>query len=90
MKPVAANAFDREISPTAANSTNRLYGPSGEMRYLVMLGMQGGGQKGVVVTSATGDGAAEEALRLNPGWKCVYVGPATDAPPNVAEAAITA
>lgn len=90
MKPVPADAFAREISPTAANAQNRLYGPSGEMRYLVILATQGGGQKGEVVTAATGDDAAAAAVAKHPGWKCVYVGPAADAPSDVSDAMLAA
>lgn len=83
MKPVAADAFARETSPTAANSTNRLFGPSGAMDYLVILAMSGGAQKPVKVNAATGDDAAAIALGKNPGWKVGFVGPFTDAPPAI-------
>ncbi len=87
MRPAEPGEFDRQISPTAASVSNRLFGTSGEMRYLVLLSSSGG-QKGTVVTASTGDSAAEQALQRNPGCKVVFVGPATDQPPVIeAEAA---
>ena len=75
-------ATAREVSLTAATVGKPLFPTSGEMKYLVLLGGQGG-QKGTVVTAATGNEAADRALALNPGWKVVYVGPAADAPPAI-------
>jgi hypothetical protein len=75
----------RKISPTAANATNPLYGPSGVMRYAVVLAMQGGARQGTVVEAATGDEAAAMASAKYPGWKVAYVGPATDAIPNLSD-----
>ena len=65
-----------KISPTAATVGNRLYGPSGVMKYLVILSA-GGAKSSTIVEAATGDDAAEKALQANPGKKVAYVGPAT-------------
>ncbi len=67
------------ISPTAASATNPLFGVSGVQLYRVVLGGGGGGLKAENVDAATGDEAAEMALRLNPGWKVAHVSPATKA-----------
>lgn len=83
MKPVPIEAPVREASSTAASVGNRLYGPSGAIKYLVILAGSGGGQQGCVVTAATGDDAAAEALHKHPGYKVAYVGPAADAPPSI-------
>jgi hypothetical protein len=83
LEPVEALPADtgklhhREASPTAASRTNPLYGPSGVMRYLVVL-QNGDVRNGKVVETATGDEAAEKALALNGGGKVAYVGPASD------------
>lgn len=79
MKEVAADdpRFSRQISKTASSIANRLFGPSGEMDYRVDLA-SGGARKVTVVRADTGDSAADQALRKNPGWKVAYVGPASD------------
>lgn len=69
--------LDSGFSPTAASAFNPLYGPSGAMDYAVILGQQGGPRTSTVVNAATGDEAAELAQRKYPGWKVVYVGPAS-------------
>lgn len=68
----------KEASKTAASAWDRKFGPSGEIRYRVLLGMQGGARTGTTVDAATGDEAAEKALQKYPGWKVAHVGPATD------------
>jgi hypothetical protein len=80
-----ANAFGREVSETAATVGKPLYGPSGVMKYLVILGMQGGARTSTTVEASTGDEAATEALKTHPGWRVAYVGPATqhDASPRL-------
>jgi hypothetical protein len=80
----ATDTLERATSPTAANASNRLFKSSGQVKYLVLLGTSGGGaQKGTNVTASSGDEAAEMALRSNPGFKVMYVGPAGDAPPTI-------
>lgn len=75
-REISARAFSRKPSKTAANSTNRLYGPSGVMPYRVVL-MNGTAQTIINVEAATGDEAADKALARHPGQKVAYVGPAT-------------
>lgn len=76
VREISYDAFSREPSPTAANSSKRLYGPSGVMTYRVVL-MNGSAQTVVNVEAATGDEAAEKALTGHVGQKVAYVGPAT-------------
>lgn len=83
MKPVEALEADsgklnhREASPTAASRMDRKFGPSGTMRYMVVL-VNGSAKSGTVVEAATGDEAAEMALAKYPGQRVAYVGPAND------------
>lgn len=67
----------REASETAASAHNRLYPPSGVIRYTVVLATAVG-RTGTVVEASTGDEAAEKALAKFPGAKVAYVGPAGD------------
>ena len=67
----------REVSETAASAHKKLYGPSGVIRYMVVL-QNGDVRNGKIVEAATGDEAAEKALALNGGGKVAYVGPASD------------
>ena len=68
----------QEASPTAASAHDRKFGPSGVQPYRVLLAVEGGGRVTTTVDAATGDEAAEAALRKYPGWKVAYVGPASD------------
>jgi hypothetical protein len=77
-REISYESFARPVSPTAASASNRLYGKSGAIRYRVTLGQSGGALTAAVVTAETGDEAAEQALRRNPGWKCINVTPAGD------------
>lgn len=65
----------RENSPTAASSTNRLFGPSGAMSYRVTIAGPMGMQA-IDVEAATGDEAADLALAKYPGAKVARVEPA--------------
>lgn len=65
----------REDSPTAASSTNRLYGSSGMMTYRVTIA-GAMGMMPVDVEAATGDDAADAALARYPGAKVARVEPA--------------
>ncbi len=71
-------SFDSGISPTAASASNPLYGPSGVIKYRVVLAQSGGARTVAVVDAATGDEAANLGLSKYPGWKVAYVGPASD------------
>lgn len=75
-REIPAAALDR-VSNTAASVSRRLFGPSGVMPYQVILA-NGSARTAVVVDAATGDEAAEKALRKHPGQKVAYVGPASD------------
>ena len=77
-REISYDAFSREPSATAANSSKRLFTGSGAMDYRVVL-MNGSAQSAVVVNAATGDEAADKALARHPGMKVAYVGPATRA-----------
>ena len=74
-REISLEAFSREPSKTAYN-INRRCQPSGEMTYRVVV-VNGTAQSVVNVEAATGDEAADKALRLRPGQKVAYVGPAT-------------
>lgn len=70
--------FASKISPTAQTvGSKRLYGNSGVMKYRVVLA-NGSARSAVVVEAATGDEAAEKALRGHVGQKVAYVGPVGD------------
>ena len=76
VREIPAEAFASRLSDTAANSTNRRFGPSGAMKYRVVL-VNGSAQSVVNVEAATGDDAAAAALARHPGQKVAFVGPAT-------------
>lgn len=76
VREIPAEAFASRLSDTAANSTNRRFGPSGVIKYRVVL-LNGSAQSAVTVEAATGDEAAEKALARHPGQKVAFVGPAT-------------
>ncbi len=67
-----------EISETASGPGNPRFGPTGVIAYRVIVAQQGGARAAATVDAATGDEAAEKALRQYPGWKVAYVGPASD------------
>lgn len=79
MREIAADdpQFARQDSPTAASAGRRLYGPSGVIRYRVVLA-NGAARTATVVEAASGDEAAEKALVGRAGMKVAYVGPASD------------
>lgn len=67
-----------ENSETAASANNKLFGPSGVISYRVTVA----GGMGLVMhdfDAATGDEAAELALRKFPGAKVAHVEPAPSA-----------
>lgn len=74
---------ERKISETAQTVGKKLFGESGAQDHLVILATQGGAQKHVRIEATTGDEAAAKVLAVNPGWRCAFVGPATDAPPTI-------
>lgn len=65
----------REDSPTAASATRKLFRGSGVMPYAVTV-VGGMGQVRHEVDAATGDEAAELALKHFPGAKVAHVEPA--------------
>lgn len=73
MRPITS--LDSDISPTAASAFNPLFGPSGAMRYRVVM------RDGQVtdVTAATGDEAAVAALHVYPAGFVMTVNPAPKA-----------
>ena len=71
----------QEASPTAANAHNRKFKDSGVQPYRVLMAQQGGARMATTVDAATGDEAAEGALRKYPGWMVAYVGPASNPDP---------
>lgn len=83
-REISAEAFARQPSDTAANASKRLFGPSGKMKYRVVM-MNGKAQTVVNVEAETGDEAAEKALLRHQGLQVAYVGPATkdDAVPAI-------
>lgn len=64
------------VSETAATVGNRLYGPSGVMLYRVMVQTAMGTLVPIDVDAATGDEAAELALKQAPGAKVTNISPA--------------
>ena len=83
-REISYDAFSRAPSPTAASSTNRLFGTSGAMDYRVVL-VNGSAQSAVTINAASGDDAAAAAAARYPGQKVAFVGPATrsDAIPTI-------
>jgi hypothetical protein len=77
-EPELGPLLHKEASPTAASAWDRKFGPSGAIKYRVMVAQQGGARAGTIVEASTGDEAAEKGLLKYPGWKVVYVGPVTD------------
>ena len=65
-------SLTHEISPTAANAQNPLFGASGSQRYRCV--MRDGGY--VDVDASTGDAAAIAALSERPGGFVMSVNPA--------------
>ena len=65
-----------EVSETASNANNPIHPVSGVMKYRVVLA-NAGARVAKNVEAATGDEAADTALRHYPGYKVAYVGPAT-------------
>jgi hypothetical protein len=78
-REISYESFARPVSETAASASNPIFGESGVIRYRVVVGQSGGGLSSTVVEAATGDKAAEAALRkFGMGWKVTHVAPATD------------
>ena len=63
-------------SPTAASVANKLFGTSGVIAYRVQTQTAMGGFMSIDLDAATGDEAAEAALKEYPGNKVVHVSPA--------------
>lgn len=70
----------RETSPTAANASDRKFGPSGVQTYRVLMQTAMGGSVHTDVDAATGDEAAEKALGEFPGAKVAHIAPAPQKP----------
>jgi hypothetical protein len=66
----------QEPSPTAATVGNELYGPSGVQTYRVMIQTAMGGAAYIDVDAATGDEAAQQALKQAPTAKVTNISPA--------------
>ncbi len=77
-----ANFYHRENSPTAANATDKKFGPSGAMAFEVMVAT-GMGLIPHEVVASTGDEAAELTLARFPGARVASVNPAPKARPTL-------
>ena len=66
----------KENSPTAASVGNKLFPDSGVQTYRAVMQTAMGGVVHVDVEAATGDEAAEKALREVPGGKVSNISPA--------------
>ncbi len=71
-----ATFLHREDSPTAASAHNRLFRASGVQTYRVAVASATGMMVQHDVEAASGDEAAEEALKAFPGAKVAHVAPA--------------
>lgn len=81
--PDEGKLLHKETSPTAQTvGTERLFGPSGVQTYRAVMQTAMGGVVHVDVDAATGDEAAESALKEVPGGKVMNITPSPNQKPR--------